>query len=146
MEFECRGDVFNIDMNSFMSGEQAQSFEEMNLEINVEELEIPNKLEPGQKLKDGKLTMSMSGDSPMAMNVFSVTVKNREVIARETITTPAGTFECVKLTQDVVSKTGFAITMNTFEWYAEGVGAVETETWRKGKLVGYTELVKFEKP
>lgn len=146
MEFECRGDVFIVDMNSFISGEQAQSFEDMNLEINVEDLEIPNKLEPGQNLKDGKLTMSMSGDSPMAMNIFSVSVKNRKVEAKETITTPAGTFECVKLSQDIVSKTGFAITMNSVEWYAEGVGAVKTETWRKGKLIGYTELLKLEKP
>ncbi len=145
MTFKCEDNVFYIDMNSFISGEQMAAYEDMDMEIEMNEIDIPTNLTPGQKLKDGKITMKLVTDSPIAMN-FTVDVLNRKVEKFETITTPAGKFECVKLTQDINSKFGFSITINSIEWYAEGVGAVKTETYRKGKLVGTTELTKMEKP
>jgi len=73
-------------------------------------------------------------------------VKNRQVGNRETLTTPAGKFDCIKIKQDVVTKTGFTVTIETVQWYAEGVGVVKSESYRKDKLIGYSELTKLEKP
>lgn len=145
LTFRCKDNVFYMDMNSFVNGEQMKAYEDMEMEISMDEIDMPAKLTPGQILKDGMITMKFVTDTPMPFS-FSVEVKNRKVEGLEKITTPAGTFDCVKLSQDIVTKTGFAITMQSVDYYAENLGAVRTETYRKGKLMGYTEITKVTKP
>lgn len=145
LTFKCVDNVFYVDMSSFMSNEQMESFEGMDMEVEMDEIDIPSNYTPGQQLKDGKITMKLVGDSPIPMN-FTVEVVNRKVEGKEKITTSAGTFDCIKISQDIISKMGFTIRMNSVEWYAEGIGAVKTETYKKDKLIGSTELTKIEKP
>ena len=74
-------------------------------------------------------------------------IKNRKVEKKESITTPAGTFVCYKVTYDMDMKVLMRRSMKTAEWLAPGVGVVKTETYnQKGELEGYTELTKFVKP
>lgn len=145
MTFRCIDNVFYIDMNAFVNDQQMEAYENMDMEIEMDEIDIPANLKPGQRLKDGKITMKVISDSPISMN-FTVSVVNRKVEAEEKVTTSAGTFDCIKISQDIVTKTGFSITINSVEWYAEGIGAVKSETYRKGKLMGSSELTKIEKP
>ena len=81
----------------------------------------------------------------MTMNME---VYDRKVEGFESITTPAGTFECVKVTYKARTKMGTAIPINVnisgAEWFAKGTGIVRTESYdKKDKLTGYTILTEF---
>jgi len=62
------------------------------------------------------------------------------------VTTPAGTFDCIKMTQDTDVKAIFKMKAKTTTWYTKGVGMVKTENYDKnGKVESSTVLTKFEK-
>ncbi|MCB0580266.1 MAG: hypothetical protein KDD10_13265, partial [Phaeodactylibacter sp.] len=69
-----------------------------------------------------------------------------KVEAFEAVTTPAGTFECVKITEDVDSKMAFVNTTGKNKsWYAKNIGLVRQEVFdEKGKLLVRQELVKID--
>ena len=145
MTFRCEDNVFYVDMNAFVNEEQMAAYKDMDIKITMEAINIPPKLTPGQQLEDGSITMDIQSGAPIPIK-FTIMVKNRQVGNRETLTTPAGKFDCIKIKQDVVTKTGFTVTIETVQWYAEGVGVVKSESYRKDKLIGYSELTKLEKP
>ena len=66
---------------------------------------------------------------------------------KESVNTPAGTYECYVITQDNVSETmGVKQTMQSKLWLAEGVGMVKQETYnKKGDLMSKSELTSFKK-
>jgi len=144
MTFKCDNGVFYIDMNGFLNNQQMDAYKDMEIKLTMDEIDIPSSYKVGQNLKDGYVKMDVTG-SPIPIS-FTVNIINRLVVAEEQKTTPAGTFDCVKISQDVVTKSIMNMTINSVEWYAEGVGVVRTETYRKGKLMGYSELTKLEKP
>ncbi len=143
--YKCINGEFIMDMSSFMSSEQMDAYKDMEVKVSTEQIYIPSNYKVGEILNDGFIKFNISGNSPVNMD-FKVTVENRKVEAVESVDTPAGKFNCVKISQDVVTKSIMSFTMPSVEWYAEGVGNVKSESYRKGKLVGYTELTKFEKP
>ncbi len=78
---------------------------------------------------------------------ITIAITNRMVEKRETITTPAGTFDCYKITYDVQTGMGFIKTnTKTAEWYSGKAGSVRTETLdKKGKLMGYSQITSIKK-
>ena len=81
------------------------------------------------------------------VNMPSVTmsVTDREVESKETITTPAGTYECFKITQTTKIKSIVGQTFKTAEYYSEGVGMIRTDTFSKnGKLESRRELLSLK--
>jgi uncharacterized protein Veg len=145
LDYECYPDRFVVDMESFMNPEQKESYSEMKVEIRSEDMIIPKDPEPGQKLEDSSLEMDLTGDSPINITM-KITFNNRKVEEIEEITTPAGTFSCILLTQDVQTDTGFMnIKTSQKLWYAMEIGMVRSESYDKnGKLTGYQELVSIE--
>jgi hypothetical protein len=109
------------------------------MEVSVEggSLEMPSGMKAGDMLKDGDLKMSFSSGGMNVMNM-AVSVTNRKVEAVENLTTPAGTFECYKISYDIATKMmGINVKMKGIEWYAKGVGMVKSETYNKdAKLQG----------
>ena len=78
------------------------------------------------------------------MNI-SVTISDRKVVAEETLNTPAGEFDCAVLEQTVSTKMMMSIIMESKEWYTPGVGMIKSESYRKGKLTGYSLLTAFNR-
>ena len=79
------------------------------------------------------------------MNI-SVDMLNRKVDKKESITTPAGTYDCFALSYDSEMKMGMKMNFKIKEWISEGVGVVKSESYNKnGKLMGYSELTSFKK-
>ena len=79
------------------------------------------------------------------MNI-TMNISNRKVDAVESITTPAGTFECYKISYDVAMKMMMNMKSKGVEWYAKGVGLVKNETYSSdGKLLGSNVLTAFKK-
>ena len=91
---KCENNIIYMDMRHFMPEEQLKGFENMEMKVNGDFLELPDNISPGQTLKDGKMEMEMSNQG-MKMMTMKVNITNRKVEATESKTTPAGTFECM---------------------------------------------------
>lgn len=144
-KLSCTGNMVTLDYQSLLPTEMMEQYSEMDLKITGNDIEIPNELTVGEKLKDSNvnMTMSMSG---IKMNI-AINVINRKVEKKEKVTTPAGTFDCYVLYSDNESKMMMANqTYPSRVWLAEGVGMVKQETYKKnGSLMVKTELTKFSK-
>ncbi len=139
----CENGVFFIDMKNFLDPSTMEGMKDMEMTVDGLDLEYPNLLQVGQTLRDGDILIKfMSG----GMTVMSMSVKiyNRKVEAMESITTPAGSFDCYKLTYDMDVKSIMKMTVKATQWVTKNVGAVKTESFDKnGKLVGYSLLTAF---
>ena len=142
----CTDDGISVDFKSLISSAVLEQYEGMNMDIDIsgENINIPNNLSVGQELPDAELLLTMSMASVnMKMTVNMI---NRKVIAKEKVTTPAGTFDCFVISYDHESKMGIKIRGSAKQWYSENVGMVKQENFnKKGKLMGSTLLTKFEK-
>ncbi|MBN8576822.1 MAG: hypothetical protein J0L66_07745 [Cytophagales bacterium] len=146
-EMSCSGGTFIIDMRKFIPEEQQKMFESYKMTVQSENLELPSKLTVGQTLKNGSVTMTAEG-SPLPMKM-TVQITERKVVGQETITTPAGTYQCFKLTSKSTVSTQMGVNMtfnfSSTEWLAPKVGMVKTESFDKnGKSSGYTQLASYK--
>lgn len=147
LEFRCEGGTMYIDMRNFISDEQLKAFGEQELAVDSENLEIPSNLSVGQTLKDGSVKVTASGSGiPMAI---TVDITNRKVVGKESITTPAGTYECFKITSSVATVTQMGIKMNvnisSIDWITSKLGVIKSESYNKNdKLMGYTVLSSWK--
>ncbi|WKZ59909.1 MAG: hypothetical protein QY309_00185 [Cyclobacteriaceae bacterium] len=144
LELICDNGTFIMDMRKFIPEEQQKAFSSYEMKIESENLELPSKLSVGQTLKNGSVTLSAVG-SPVPMKI-TVNITDRKVEAKESITTPAGTFDCYKISSKSNTQMQMGINMSLnfsgTEWIAEKVGMVKSESYDKnGKLAGYTLLV-----
>lgn len=146
LEFKCENGTMLIDMRNFINEEQLKAFQNYEMKVEAENLEMPSALSVGQTLKDGQVTLTVI-NSPIPMTM-SVSITDRKVVGKESITTPAGTFDCYKITSNstIHSKMGITMTveMSAIEWLAPRVALVKSESYRKGKLQGYTLLTSWK--
>ncbi len=84
-------------------------------------IEYPANMSVGDQLKDGILNLD---------DGFKMVVQDRKVQGKEKITTPAGTWDCFRITQKTkITITGIhPIDVETTEWYAPGFGVVKTQS------------------
>lgn len=143
---KCKNGNYFVDMRSIITQEQLKSMKGFDVRINSDTLDIPSQPRVGQQLRDGKLTIDVENDGIAIVSMHS-NVTNRKIEAIETITTPAGTFECIKITYDIQYKMVFKSSGRAEEWYALGVGLVQSKTYDgKGKQQSFQQLVKITQP
>ena len=94
--------------------------------------------------QNGSLVISVYSEGVRIMGM-STSITKRKVEAKEQITTDAGTFDCYKITYTITVSTMFSVRMEVAEWIAEGIGTVKSETYSKGKTMGYTVLTGIQK-
>ncbi|MEM7186072.1 MAG: hypothetical protein AAF466_05375 [Bacteroidota bacterium] len=138
----CKEGLVSIDFNSLSRPEMMQAFQNAETEVTGTNIDLPNDLSVGQELPDGgiNIAINMSGIN-MNMNIDII---NRKVEGKETITTPAGTFDCFIITSTTEMKMGTRMTRHSKQWIAEGVGVVKMEDYKKnGKLDGMGMLTSF---
>jgi len=140
----CTDDGVTIDFSSMMSPELMGQYKDMEVEMSGTDLLYPNNLSSGQSLPDADVLMTVKMpplNMKMNMNFF-----NRKVEGNESVTTPAGTFDCYVITYDSEAKMGFKMTSSNKLWLAEGFGMVKQETYnKKGALIGKSVLTAFNK-
>lgn len=142
-DITCTGDGVSIDFESLANSQMFSQFENFEYEITGTNLELPNNLYVGLELSDA--TMNMKISVGITMNMV-ITIKDRKVIGEETITTPAGTFDCYVLTSTLDMDMMMKIEGSSKQWIAEGYGMVKQESFdNKGNLTGYSELTEFNK-
>lgn len=134
----CDGENFYIDMRSFLGSMNLTELGEFR--ITSTDMELPARMVPGQEMKDASFSLEMTSPIPVTIN-FNIT--NRKVDALEQVTTPAGTFDCVRISYNTFSKMAFIKTEGrTVEWYAPNVGIVRAEYYdKKDKVTAIHELL-----
>jgi DUF3108-like len=144
-EAKCIDGKFDFDMAFKMDGGALQAYENMDVQVDASKFEIPSfDASAGTKLDDGSLEIKV-GSGGMSMFKMTILVTDRIVEAIEEISTPAGSFNCIVLSQKVSTKMMIKVQSASKEWYAEDVGLVRSESYnKKGKLMGYSELTKLE--
>ncbi len=142
-EVRCVDGTFYMDMRNMLDDEALSAYENMEIEVDANDLAFPSDMDVGGTLPDADITVGITtgGVKMFSMTIF---VTNRKVEAKENITTPAGTFECYKVSFDVETKLMVKILSKTVQWIAEEIGMVRSESYnKKGKLQGYSELTKL---
>ena len=114
----------------------------MEVEISGTNLIIPNDLLEGRELPDSNMNMTINMN-PIKLKM-NVNITNRKVSGKETITTPAGTFDCVILSYDFETKMGIKVSGTAKQWLAKGVGMVKQEDRnKKGRIISWSQLTAF---
>ena len=144
LDYYCKDGEFYIDMKSSLSS-LLDKYEGMDLEVNTKDLALPGQMKEGDVLPDGQATVVVRNNG-VKVATASNRISNRKVEGNEKVTTPAGTFDCVKISYTVEGKVGFVKSHGRGAvWYAKGIGSVKTENYnKKGKLESWSELVKVE--
>ena len=145
-EMRCDGNKVTIDMNSVLSQKLSSSLSNSDAEAEVSGTNpvIPNGLDVGSSLPDTALEMDIKSGS-IDMH-FAVNTTDRKVIAKETVTVQAGTFDCIVISQSTHLKMLIAKNTTSKLWLAKGVGLVKEEEYnKKGNLISHQELTKFSK-
>jgi len=145
LEMKCKDGRYYVDMESFIGESMLAPYSEMETTFEVENMTIPAKLKAGDVLDNGRVGVTISNNDMKIMTI-SVNISNRKVEAIEEVTTPAGIFECYKISYDMSTKMLITIKASTVEWYAKNIGVVRSESHnKKGKLTGYTVLTGLTK-
>jgi hypothetical protein len=153
-DLTCTDGKYMMDLKS-MATQQANANgagKDMEMTIEGDMLEYPAGMTAGQTLPGGKLVMTMQGKGSPMKSVTTIIIKDRKCEAVESKTTPAGTWQCYKITstQEVTTRVGTmsmpVAPRTSTEWFSFKVGAVRSESYKDGKLEGYSELTAFKKP
>ena len=141
----CENGLFFLDMRGNIDQNAMSGFKDMQVTITADNLNFPSDPQPGQLLKSGKFSMDAQMQGMPGGFKMTVDVYNRKVEGTESITTPAGTFECVKILYEMRTYMMMEIITKGVEWYSKDVGLVKSETYdSKGKLMGTTLLSVFK--
>lgn len=140
---KCANGVMQMDMKVFIPAAQQEQMKTGNASASDVYLEYPSNMTVGDQLKDGLLNMDYESSSGLK-SAIEISITERKVEAKESVTTPAGTWECFKISSHnkIVSKIagiGIPIKMDVTEWFAPGFGIVKTES-----KTGKTEITSIK--
>ena len=140
---KCENGVMQMDMKTFIPPAQSEQMKAGEAKAADVYLEYPANMNVGDQLKDGQFNMDYESTSGLKSSI-EISITERKVEGKETITTTAGTWECYKISarNRIVSKTagiGFPIKMDVVEWFVPGFGIVKTES-----KTGKTEITSIK--
>ncbi len=143
---KCTGDNFYMDMGNMMPAGQMGVMEGVTIEMSNTYMEFPSNPIAGQKLSDYENVMTMKMNGAVLMTT-TVKTTNRVIEGFENVTTPAGTFYCMKYTADTAVKAmTHTSTSHSVMYMAKNVGSVKMEMFDdKGKATGKMLLTAFSK-
>jgi hypothetical protein len=149
---KCTGGAIQMDMKFMLPDGPAGKMSSAQVSGSGGILEYPSGMKAGDTLKNGNIVLTNSSNSsgpggppgpPPPPNPFSggsstlsMWIYDRHVIGQESVTTTAGTWNCIKITYK--SKVNYKsgpfpapnINIDVTEWYAPGVGIIKTQTDR----------------
>lgn len=128
---KCIAGVLMMDMKLFIPSAQQEQMGSAVATASDVYLEYPLAMKEGDALKEGQFSLDYKTASGMAGNV-SVSITERKVEGKESVTTSAGTWECYKISSNQkitikIAGIGIPIKANVIEWFAPGFGVVKTD-------------------
>lgn len=147
----CDNGTIWMDMRSMMNPQTMDAYKNMEMTMQGDKMFYPNKLEAGQKLENGTMTIEMK-DKSSGRNMMTMVMKvvDRTVEGKENIKVPAGTYDSYKIRQSTEMENRAmgmkmpGMRVETVEYYVPEIGMVRSETYRNGKLQSYMVLSKIE--
>jgi hypothetical protein len=151
-KYKCSAGVLYVDAKVAMPQENMAAYKDMDIKAEEVFIEYPSSFSEGQTLKDISFKTEVYNKGAL-MTTINFDEVNRKVVTRESVTTPAGTWDCWKITYDMKFKAltsplniGIPVNMQVNEWFAPGFGIVKSETYNKsGKLMGSTAITSAKK-
>jgi hypothetical protein len=131
----CDGNEIVADQKKIVASTVAANMTDPNVrtEVRGENARTPVSLTVGQELPGNEIDIDVKS-SGINMTV-KVKTTNRKVAGAESITVPAGTFDCIVVTADTETMALVPKKTKTKSWMAKGIGLVKMETYdKKGKL------------
>lgn len=140
---KCENGVMQMDMKVFIPAAQQEQIKSGSASATDVYLEYPAKMNIGDQLKDGEMKMDYETGGGLKSSI-EVSITDRKVEGKESITTPAGNWECYKITAKNkittrIAGIGIPIKMDVTEWFAPGFGIVKTES-----KTGKTEITSIK--
>lgn len=148
---KCLHGNLSVDMRQSMPSGSMKQFQNMRVKADEAYIVYPADMRVGQALPDASYHMEIyKNESDKRFATIDYTVSKRKVAGKEQVTTPAGSWNCFKITSSMTMKItiGIAIPMRfeVTEWFAPDFGIVKTEDDRRnGKQVGSMELTRIKK-
>ena len=146
-DYLCENGVLKMDMTKMIPADMMKSVNEsMEIVIDQSELEFPKNMKVGDQLKDANIIATIKSNGTKMFDI-KVNITDRKIEKSESITTGAGTFECLKMT----SKTNLSMMFmkrnsSSIDWISSKVGVVKSEIYnKKNKLESYSELAAYSK-
>ncbi|WP_026755633.1 hypothetical protein [Sediminibacter sp. Hel_I_10] len=140
---KCEGGTTTLEPEALVSGAMMEQYQNMEYTISGNGMSFPNTLSVDQTLPDGEVFMKV--DAGMINMSTTVTMTDRKVVRQESITVPAGTFDCYVITFANTIKVGLSKTYYTTQWISQGIGMVKEETKKaNGNLVSKSILQSIQ--
>jgi len=132
------GGGLRFEHDNVLPQQQQEQYASTEVKTDNFYLEYPSKMQTGDALKDGNLTMNISHGG--MQQTLTMLINDRKVEGQESITTPAGTWDCFKISYKCKMgiKTGpinIPINFEGTEWYAPGFGIVKTQSKYGGTAI-----------
>jgi hypothetical protein len=147
--YRCEGDKLYMNMKSLFNNEQFQR-SGMEMEVKDAYISFPWQMKEGDNLEDAAFEIKAKRQGKDFMTMRSV-VNHRKVDAMEKVTTPAGTWDCMKLTETRTTTTemmGKQVSSNdtkSVQWFAPAAGLVKFESYDPaGNVTSRSELVSIK--
>lgn len=133
------GDVY-FDVNSMFASTTSATGDGTGITYEGDGIYIPAQLSEGMELPDSECSLTLNIGIKMTTRVK---ITDRKVLAKESVTTPAGTFECYKVTQtSTTTVLRKPVTSTQIQWLTPNIGTVKQEIYdNKGKLTTSAELI-----
>ncbi|HEY4336027.1 MAG TPA: hypothetical protein VGM89_09020 [Puia sp.] len=129
---QCNGGVFSIDMRMMLPQQQAEQANQGETQVTGQSsyIDYPNGMKVGDALKDGSFAMDIKHGG--MTQTLTMQITERKVLAQESVTTPAGTWDCFKISahSHLSIKTGpigIPFNYDYMEWYAPGFGTIKSD-------------------
>jgi len=144
-DISCEAGVFKMSMEQFMNNEQMLAYKDMDVEIDASDIEYPTSSKVGETLPDASITIKVATNGMTIMNM-TTTIMDRKIEKEETIETPAGSFDCLLITQTTkIENKVISKDYPSKDWFLPGFGVVRSESYKSnGKLMGYSVLTMYE--
>jgi hypothetical protein len=153
VKLRCEEGKFYMDMKSFLASTAKDVGKDITLDFEGTDMQYPSAFTVDETLPDATIKMTGKLGEQLIMST-SIRIYNRKVLAKESRTTPAGTFECWKIGYDIDLEMGMVMglgkipikPMHSIEWYCPTVSVVRVESYCDEKLQSYSELTKIVRP
>lgn len=130
-----RGDVV-VDLAASMKSVMMNVFPDGAVSSGSCLSRLPSDMKAGDTLRDAAFSVSV------AFAEYRVAVSERSVLRSERISTPAGDFDCMVVSEHKVEKgPGRNRTTTALTWYARGIGMVRHDTYDKNMCLETSEVL-----
>ena len=153
LKYKCIGTKVLIDLNSMLSNNMFKTMmtkKNMSMEMSSGYLEFPYSMKVGDELAASAVEIKVKMDNSIFMSATSK-VNSRKVEAKENVTTPAGSWNCYRISEqremimDMKGMTMPAQKTKSEQWFADGFGIVKQNFYdADGKLQLSSELKEIK--